>query len=552
MLSEEQKQAVEHIYGPMMVVAGPGSGKTTVLTQRVQRLLAYTKPERILVITFARKAAEEMQKRFAHLVDEKTAALVHFGTFHAVFYRWLRAWGVLDPEVQILDETMQRKLWNELGWDMEDVPAFLLCHGDEAARYEREKRRRHLIDFEDIIRQTEREIGRHSVWQQYDFFLIDEFQDINPKQYAIVRQMVGSHPNLFVVGDEDQAIYAFRGSDPEIFLHFPSDFPGCRRVDLTMNFRCQARIVKAAGELIQHNQKRFDKKIEAHRPASGSVRALAMFDDKQEAKYIRDQVLKEHRRGYDYREMAILCRTNAQLRRIGAALQEGGVPYECKEAWEAVGKPEELLIRQDLELFWRLSRNGTDLEAFRGLLRTLPVLQKAGNWRRVADGEPILPGILQQKAMEAEVRREAEELQKRLAQGGRLPQRWAYWYWLLQTDYLSYAYAKARRRGLTRFGVWRQLRQMDREMRGGRGGVLLSTMHGAKGLEFDWVWVAGLSEGQSPRREALEAGDLEEERRLLYVAMTRARKRLTLSYYDGLGMRPSRFLTEIKSLQAVF
>ena len=549
MLTKEQEQAVRHVEGPMMVVAGPGSGKTMVLTRRVQQLLAYTKPDRILVITFARKAAQEMQKRFAALAGEEAAKQVCFGTFHAVFYRWLREWKVLTQEHQILEEETQRQLWLELGWDMEDVPAFLLCHRDAAMLYEAEKRKRHLVDFDDLLSLTEQEISHHCVQDQYDFVLIDEFQDINPQQYAIVKQMVASEsPNLFVVGDEDQAIYAFRGSDPGIFLHFPIDFPGCKRIDLTVNFRCQARIVQGAKELIQENQYRFHKEIRASKPAMGRIALHTAFDDRTEAVLIRNQVLKHRRKECPYEEMAILCRTRAQMKRIGAALQEGGIPYECKESWELIGKPEELLIRQDLEQFWRLSRNQTDRNAFQGLLRCLPVLQQAGNWHRVEEGKPILQTLLQEQSMAPEVRREVMELSRRLEIGGRLPKKKAFWYWLWQTDYLSYAYQKAKRRGLHRWDVWRQLKQMADNWNGEEKGVILSTMHGAKGLEFDWVWVAGLVQGKCPRKEAMEAGSLEEERRLFYVAMTRARKELHLSYYDGLGVKASQFLREIKSL----
>ena len=548
MLTKEQEAAVQHVYGPMMVVAGPGSGKTMVLTQRVKYLLAYTQPERILVITFAKKAAEEMKKRFAAITNEHMANKVTFGTFHAVFYHWLRNWGVVPSDVQVMEEEQKEKLWLELGWDMEDVPAFLLCHRDEFMKYQEEKRKRKWIDFDDMMQLMEREIVRHDVSQEYEFFLIDEFQDINPQQYQIVKHMVGKgNANLFIVGDEDQAIYAFRGSAPELFLGFPDDFPNCRRIDLTVNFRSQQRIVTAAGELIQHNQARFDKVIRADKEKGEPVRVRSTFDDKQEARYIRDQIIKHRYQGYRYNEMAILCRTNAQLKKIASALQEGGVPFECNESWEIGDKPEELLIRQDLELFWRLCRDTTDREAFQRVLRVLPVLQKAGNWRRVEEGKSVFEGILGQK-MDAEVRRETEEFWKKLRAGAKMTREKAFRYWLLQTDYLSYAYDKAKRRGLSKMAVWRQIwlmfAQKDREK------VSLLTMHGAKGLEFDWVWICGMNEGEMPRKEALEARTIEEERRLLYVAMTRARRRLTLSYYDGLGAKPSSFLKEIKSLQS--
>lgn len=551
MLTKEQHKAVCHVDGPMMVVAGPGSGKTTVLTHRVKELLKYTQPERILVITFARKAADEMKERFALLTNEATACKVNFGTFHAVFFTWLKKWGVLPANVQVLDEEQQKMLWLELGWDMEDVPAFLLCQRDEAFRYACEKKRRNMVDFEDMIQIMSEEIECRNIEDSYDYILVDEFQDINPQQYDILRKMVNKdRPNLFVVGDEDQAIYAFRGSDPGIFLKFPIDYPSCRRVDLTTNFRCRGPIVEAAKELIGHNQIRFVKNINAHHINGGKVRICSVYDDKQEARYIRDQILKQHRTGESFKDMAVLCRTNAQLRRIAAALQEGGIPYVCSESWQINDKPEELLIRQDLELFLRLGRNMSDRIAFRGVLRTLPKLQYSGNWRRTPPGGSFLDTMLH-LSKDPLVKREIEELRSRLQQGMRMTPKRAFLFFLWQTDYLTYAYAKAKRRGLSRFGVWRQIRQMIRELNGEQDGVLLSTMHGAKGLEFDWVWIAGMNEGQLPRKEAMESGSLEEERRLLYVAMTRAKRYLTFSYHDGLGAKPSGFLKEIKSLHFI-
>ncbi len=546
MLTPSQREAIERTEGAVLVVAGPGSGKTTVLTQRVYALIQKTKPERILVITFARKAAEEMKQRFAKLAGEEAAAKVMFGTFHSVFYRWLRKWQVLTEKTQILDEALEKQLWHEMGWDMKDVPAFLMDKGDAWQQYQRMKKDRALVDFEDLIELTLKEIGKHSVWKEYDYVLIDEFQDINLEQYQIVRRMVRPEaPNLFVVGDEDQAIYAFRGAKPELFLHFAKDFPDCHRIDLTTNFRSQAHIVRAAQELIRYNQKRFDKSIEPCDPAMREeVKLYIVKDEKEEAKRIRNQLEKMKYRGIPYREMAVLCRTQSQLCRIGAALEEAGIPYESREELIRADY-DELLIKRDLEVFWRLSRHPEDRQAFQRMIKWIKQLMYAGNWRRVPEGEAIL-SALQQQPMEAEIRREIAELERRLEKGKKLTKQRAFWYWLLQTDYLTYVGRKRKERGLKWKQVWRQMRKKQEA-----GKVFLSTMHGAKGLEFDLVWVAGLVEGQCPRKEAIQGGDLGEERRLLYVAMTRARKHLLLSCYDGLGMEPSRFLREIKSLQII-
>ena len=544
MLTEEQERAAAHVNGPMMVVAGPGSGKTTVLTQRIQRLLRYTRPERIVVITFAKKAAREMQKRFAALAGENVAERVVFGTFHAVFYRWLREWGVLDAEVQIIDEEGAEKLYAELGWDMDNVPAFLLTNRDAAMRYEREKRRRHMVDFEDLITLTDRVIGSHAVWRQYDYFLIDEFQDINPAQYRVVLQMVGAgtvaRPNLFVVGDEDQAIYAFRGSDPKIFLNFSNDFPGCQRVDLTWNFRCQARIVEAAGRLIHFNQERFEKQIRASKEPGPPPRLCMVGDEQEEARLIRQYMGKAKRRGIGWEEMAILCRTGSQVRRVAAMLEEAGIPYVSRQQPEAAEKSAQLLIEQDFSAMWTLAHEEDNRGAYARILQFWPTLRGAGNVHRVSLGESI-GKALEKQPVSAEKRRELRELAKVLSRLKTMEKTQAYEYFWLQTGYGAYAIRRARQRGLSLYELLRQMRQVKRKLEGAEPfGALVSTMHGAKGLEFEWVWVMGLVEGNCPHGEA----KVEEERRLLYVAMTRAKAELTLSYYEGSGSRPSRFLLE--------
>ena len=542
MLTKEQEAAVNHVYGPMMVVAGPGSGKTMVLTRRIQKLLEYTAPERIMVITFARKAAEEMKQRFAAFTDGETAEKVWFGTFHSIFFRLLRRWNIVDEQTTILDEEGEEKLRKTLSRDSEGSPAFFMCQRDV---YEAEKKKRNLMDFEDIINQMAEEIKHHTLWRQFDFFLIDEFQDINMAQYEIVCQMVGErNPNLFVVGDEDQAIYAFRGSKPELFLAFPKDFPNCPRLDLRYNFRCQAQVVAAAAELISHNQQRFEKTLQAVKKAEKKIAVRPVFDEEMEARLIRRAIFWRHRRGLPYDHMAVLCRTRAQLRNIKAALQEGGIPFICPYDFAYTDHHDALLVEEDLKRISELAQEPGNLDAFKSVMKLFPFLQESGDFRRLAKREDILKGLSEQNKLSASQRREVIELKRRLNKGKKFSQQGQYLQWLLQTDYLTYAYSKIKERELSRFTVWKQI---WRYYRPNKKGVNLLTMHGAKGLEFEWVWIAGLEDGECPRREAADSREkLEEERRLLYVAITRAKRELTLSFYDGFSRKKSRFLKEME------
>ncbi|MBQ2509991.1 MAG: ATP-dependent helicase, partial [Erysipelotrichaceae bacterium] len=522
MLSPRQQIAVSHRYGPMIVVAGPGSGKTRVLTERVKQLCEVTEPERICVITFARRAAEEMRDRFSLLTDPETAKRVCFGTFHSVFLSWLKKWQVLSLEAVIEDEKKTDDNTDDSrGAPTEETAAVFSCSGDGDAETQRNKSQSHVrhrktIGFQDILNIMESVADLYAPWEDYDFFLIDEFQDIDPQQYRIVFHMTGAasgiDPNLFVVGDEDQAIYAFRGSDPSLFLRFLKDYPSAERVDLTVNYRSDPLIVSLSRKLIENNQNRFQKEITADpsrkRQSLGSpVVIKRYFDDRAEVKGIADMIGREHlffSRCSKQESIAVLARTHRQGILIAEALEEAGIAYTSPESWRA-GEFHSVLIGREMEVIRDFAVDGTENDK---ILEIFPVLYKAGHRKRIASGTPLIAGLLEQESLTAEERGELEELQtvlERIREWQKndtegtdtLQIQRTLLKWILpETGYLACAAERIRQDGGNFLDLARQIGQI---LFPSKHPVRLLTMHGAKGLEFDHVYVTGLTEGSCPR-----------------------------------------------------
>lgn len=525
----------------MLVTAGPGSGKTTVLTLRIQQLCRRCSPEKICVITFARKAAREMEERFSRLTDAETAGKVCFGTFHSVFFRWLRQWGEIQPHTRIFSDD-EKKIWlSRIGRDVSREASLSFCQWDDALKqqYLQYKKKKHYIDFDDIIARMDQVIGRHEVWRDYRYFLIDEFQDIDDVQYRIVRQMAGPKANLFVVGDEDQSIYAFRGSRPDLFLQFPLDFPGCRTVSLGENFRCSAEITACASRLIEHNKVRTKKILHAAKgPCGEPVRLLICRTETGEYRNMV-KVLRHHHAAYSlaYSEMAVLCRTREELSEAYAALREACVPARAVCASELRRSRHFLNVWDELYSVYRLTRKIPQRKDLLEAGKVFPLLMEAAD-SPSAGTKPVWEIVRSLPAKDLEHRSSVRELSDILEKAGKKNARHGVRYLLLETDYLAALLKKADQTGCPYRYVLRQIRRiLDPRMCIGSDRVWVMTMHAAKGLEFPYVWIPGLTQGRCPRTEALQleaSGQgntkLEEERRLFYVAMTRAEKYLNLSY----------------------
>ena len=605
--TEEQRIAITHNIGPMLVLAGPGSGKTTVITERVRYLIEEcgVHPGNILVITFTKTAAEEMKERYEkkQVIGKGT---VNFGTFHAVFFKILRfaynyeASNILKDEerYKVLREIVCAGMQQEITDEKEFVEAisgeisrvknerFALesyyssnCP-DEVfreiyAEYERWLRKENKVDFDDMQLLCYELLSKRpdilKQWQQkYTYVLIDEFQDINRVQYDTVRLLAAPENNLFVVGDDDQSIYRFRGARPELMLHFTEDYGNAKQVTLCCNFRSTAPIVRAALRVAGNNKKRFEKALYAKEEQGEAVEFRQYPDRKRECAELVEEIAVLHKTGLPWREIAVLYRTNLQTRAIMGKLMEYNIPFKTRDSvpnlfehWicrdiaayikmalgcrerglflSVMNRPKRYITRDSLDLPMvdferlkayyedkeyvvdRIERLQYDLQMMKGLNPFAAI-----NYIRRAVG---YDGFLTEYARYR--RMQAEDLFDLLAE--------------LQEDAAEY----------TSFEAWfthmeeytEQLkRQRAKEKKNTTEAVTLSTYHSAKGLEYHTVFLPELNEGLTPHRQAVLPEDVEEERRMFYVAMTRAKRRLVLSCMKELRsgeLVPSRFIGEV-------
>lgn len=624
--SPAQREAVTWGQGPLLVLAGPGSGKTFVITQRV-RWLTEEKgvlPGHILVVTFSRAAAREMEERYLAMTASSPgtapggAALsaasrrrgkVTFGTFHSFFFGILRtAYGYSADQVAGEEERKDIvfSLIKENRMESEDIRSLaqnliseialvkeeraelshyysVTCPAEQFREifrgYEKALGLRKKIDYEDMLLMTyellsQRPDIRAAVQERWQWVLVDEFQDINRLQYEIVRMIAGERKNLTIVGDDDQSIYRFRGAKPEIMLGFEKDYPGAKRVLLDINFRSTPEIVKTAGRLIRKNKERFDKKITAARPSGKPVNTVVFPDTAQQALWIAREIRKRVREGMQYSDIAVLYRTNLQPRLITAKLMAENVPFRMREMlpdlmdhWIArdvsaylrlargTGEPGDLLrimnrpnryIRREA-----LRRGGETLEGIRkyyagsdqswmreridGLQRELKILSRMNVYeaikylRQEIGYEKFLKEYAEAHFIEPpELLEIMDEIQES-AEGFRLPEEWFSHMKEFREELLR---KKERRPGASQGGA---ASGTDRngEASGAAGDgpededqVRLMTFHAAKGLEFPLVFIIDVNEGVVPHRKAGSRPEREEERRMFYVAMTRARDEL--------------------------
>ena len=580
--SKAQTQAIMHKDGPMMVLAGPGSGKTTVITHRVQYLTKEygIDPGDILVITFTRAAAEEMRERYEALTGG--GSRVTFGTFHSIFFRILKLAYRYTAD-NIVREEQQMQLVRELaqagGLEPEDENEFAASILSEIssvkgerialehyyskncpdtvfrqlyAGYEEKMRRAGLIDFDDMMVLclelfTERK-DILSAWQRrYRYILIDEFQDINRLQYEIVRMLAKPEDNLFIVGDDDQSIYRFRGAKPEIMLGFERDYPGAGRILLDVNYRSTEEIVAPALRLIGENQKRFSKAIHTTGRHGKNVITKLWQDPGEENLAIAREIQLYLQSGVRPGDIAVLYRTNAGPRFLMEKLMEYNLPFRTRdtvpnlyEHWisrniltyiriamgsrvredilQVINRPKRYISRDAMpdetvsfekmkafyaEKDWIAER----IESLEGDLRAIARMSPlaAVNYIRQGMGydEYLIEYAAFRRMRPEELLETADEL-KESAAGFKTFDEW-------------FAHIEAYKEELLRQAAQRRT-ETD--------AITLATMHSAKGLEFPIVYILDANEGITPHSRAMLDEDMEEERRLFYVAMTRAKTRL--------------------------
>lgn len=605
--TEEQSVAISHNTGPMLVLAGPGSGKTTVITERVRYLIEAcgVYPGNILVITFTKAAAEEMKERY-EASNTTGKGTVNFGTFHAVFFKILRyayhyeASNILKEEerYKVLREIACARMQQEITDEKEFVEAisgeisrvknerFALesyyssnCP-DEVFReiyrsYDRWLRKENKVDFDDMQLLCYELLSKRpdilKQWQQkYTYVLIDEFQDINRVQYDTIRLLAAPEHNLFVVGDDDQSIYRFRGARPELMLHFTQDYPEAKQVTLRCNFRSTAPIVRAALQVVGNNKKRFDKALYAKEEQGEAIEFRQYPERKRECAEIAEEIAVLHRTGLPWREIGVLYRTNLQSRAIMGKFMEYNIPFKTRDSipnlyehWicrdmvtyikmalgsrsrsdflQIMNRPKRYISRDSLDLptidFERLTAYYEDrdyvvdrIEKFQYDLQMIKGLNPyaAINYIRRAVG---YDGFLTEYAGYRKM--QSEDLFDLLAE--------------LQEDAAEYKTFEAWFIHMEEYTEQLQ-RQKAKEKKTTTDAVTLSTYHSAKGLEYHTVFLPELNEGLTPHRQAMSPEDVEEERRMFYVAMTRAKRRLVLSCMKELRSKelvPSRFVGEV-------
>ena len=396
-LNHAQTEAVAHNKGPCMVLAGPGSGKTLTIAKRIEYLIMKHKvrPEEILVITFTKYAAWVMKNRTRSICGPSSYA-VTFGTFHGIYYGILK-WAYRLNQSNLLSDEEKYRILREIlpgiDWDQEpeadeekdylqelaieignvknncmDIEEYEpVKYTTEKFRklyrtYEETKKKYRKIDFEDMLIQCRDLFMKRpdilKKWQEkFQYILVDEFQDVNQAQYDVVRMLAAPQDNLFVVGDDDQSVYGFRGAKPGIMMEFMKDYPKARQILLDVNYRSSGYIVKGALRVIGNNKIRFEKKIEAFRKPDETVHVQEVKDPVQEAEYVLERIREYREKGVSYTEMAVLYRTNVDARAMSELMTEYQIPFVMKEHLNNIY---EHFIALDMISYLRLSQGEYD------------------------------------------------------------------------------------------------------------------------------------------------------------------------------------------------
>lgn len=635
-LNEEQRKAVTVEGGPALVFAGAGSGKTRVLTYRVAWLMAErgVPPHRILAVTFTNKAADEMRERIEKLVGPHFAREIWVGTFHATAARILRQHAErlgLDRNFVILDEDDQRALIREAMREAEVSESRFspyavhyrisrakdnLIGPEEFSRsaegefeevvatvyriYQRKLEQNNALDFDDLLVKCVELLEKVDDVRQYYqerflHVLVDEFQDINWAQYVMTKLLVGKHRNLFVVGDDDQAIYGWRSADVSIIVkHFREDFPDAKVFTLERNYRSTKRILEVANEVIRHNRMRAPKRLWTENPDGERPVVVEAPNEREEAMFVARAILDMvEREGRRFSDFAVLYRVNAQSRQFEEAFMSLGIPYrvvggvrfyERKEIKDMIaylrvifnpydalslrrivnepprGIGEQTMRRleayaekRDIPLFEAMRRarevsllgprSASAVESFVKLVEELREMSR-GIPEKISLGE-FVKEVAERTGYLARLRQEAEagslDAQARLENVKEL--------FTVAQEFERRQEESDLAAFVSHLSLLSDVDTWDRRA----NAVTLMTLHSAKGLEFPVVFITGLEEGLLPHRKSLfDEAELEEERRLCYVGITRAKERLILTYawqrsFMGATYRsrPSRFLDEI-------
>lgn len=615
-LNENQQMAVQHVDGPCMVLAGPGSGKTRVITYRIVNMVMNERipPTRILAISFTKASSIEMKNRALSICNDFRMNKVTFGTFHAVFFRILRKFERLNLN-SILDEKSKRfalkgilkslnvengeddeligQVINEISYvknelmDKSDFESEVLTK-DEFVNaynmYENYKDEIKKIDFDDMLIRTYYLLKNNSdvlniVRSVYKYILIDEFQDINKVQFEVIKLIANPDNNIFVVGDEDQSIYGFRGARPDFLLQFKDYFKDAKEVRLDINYRSKSEIIGTANRLIDKNENRYNKVIKCNQKEKGIVEYLTPKDSEDEAIQIAKDILEKVKEDYvEYDDFAVIYRTNLQSRALVDVFMDMRIPFVIRDSvvtiydhWAAkdilsylklsidpdsnedwiriINKPFRYISRESINsvkderyflnalvtkcnLHQKQVKTINDLEIDISYLKTMEPKNAISFIRTTLDYDKYILDYCMNRKIKPngliEILNEIESSSSNFKTIG---------------EYLSH---------IEKVKEELQENQKNKEV----NEVIFTTMHSAKGLEFDNVYIIGTNEGTIPHEKSYDIEDedkkneqIEEERRLMYVAITRAKNRLCISCPQnkyGKKVSISRFINEIE------
>ena len=578
MFNKSQIQAISHMDGPAMVLAGPGSGKTTVITHRIKNLIekAEVRPENILVVTFTKAAAISMQKRFSTLMNGGKGQLVTFGTFHSVFYKILRKsrryeateilserqktdyireiigrYGISSNDISELSQNIINDIGNIKG-NMLNAQEYepSCCKKEDFIKvynaYNLELKKDGKMDFDDILRECYLLLcENHTILEQwrelYKYILIDEFQDINRIQMNIIELLASPLNNIFVVGDDDQSIYGFRGARPE----FKDYYPEAELIVLDVNYRSTQSIINVAGRVIENNKTRLDKCAHANNDKDFQPDIRKFRNQVEELKFVVSKIREYENQGISLSEMAILVRNNSQIQEISSFLKNRKIEAESgkhrsniyngmvakdilsyvrgalkfdgtyfnEDLIYVLNKPQRYISRQvvlsvnmNISAVRRIySKNNIDSFLFHiEMIRKLPPQAALSYIRKGAGYEEYLRlYAIENNIPMSGLLKQLEQLVQECSKFNTLEQ------WINSID-------SAQNSEGQNFG----------KKSSGEGGtnnrINIMTMHGSKGLEFKAVFIVDANQGIIPTSKALRERDFEEERRLFYVAITRA------------------------------
>ncbi len=578
-----QLKAIQFGDGPVLCNAGPGSGKTFVITHRILYLISSGRaaPEEILVITFTQAAARQMKNRYLQLSQE-SQTLVTFGTFHAFFYQIIRCYHKFQ-QIRIIPLELKKKIMKDVLCDLK-MTAFDDAHTEELLSeiahvktfmakpeefhssvindrefmhvyfaYLHRLKQENLIDFEDMIlkclelvkaNETVREMYR----DRFRYILVDEFQDINPMQYEVLLQLFGNRSNIFAVGDDDQAIYGFRGSTPKMMFQFLDDYEQPAQILLSCNYRSREVIVREAAKVIQQNKERFNKEISTTR-TEGVFQCLVFKERKEEIDWLLGK-LREHRNNQELKDTAILFRTNAAAEVFCEFLSLHKIPYTRKE------KPVcfyEHFIVKDVFAYLDFANGQTTRQNFyrmmnrpKRYIRRDYVRSEQIDWENLQKGEGCSHHVKKNLKVLAEDLAMLKELEPYAALVY-LQKKMGYETFLVEEAFSQgkkyriyeqiYEELKLRAK---EFHSWKEFKahvadyreKIAEDASENDNCLKIMSMHGAKGLEWNHVYLPMCNEGFIPHPRAHEIAETEEERRLFYVAMTRAKESLFLTCVD--------------------